>query len=134
MRINREELITAGILTAIATPPVWWAITMPSCAFLWALSGSESRFNSKLFRRLCVPLIWAASLFNYWAFAVIPISFGFLTLGYGIPDETDEGSLLGRLALKISGNVFLANIITRGVIYLGAITPFLVVRLLWLKK
>lgn len=135
MRLNKEELITAGVLTAIVTPPMWWALTIPSCAFLWALSGSESRLNSKLFRRFGVPLVWAVSIFNYWAFAVIPISFGFLTLGYGIPDESDEGSLLGRLAINISrGNTFIANLITRSVIYIGAIVPFLVVRIFWLKK
>jgi len=133
LKLNKEELTIASILTAIATPfpPMLWAV--PVCAFLWALTGSESKYNYKLWRRLGVPLIWASTLWTWQAFLCVPIAFAFLSLGYGLPSTQppDEGSSLGKVMWKLSGeNELLANLLTRGFIYFGILTPFLLVR--WL--
>jgi len=125
MRLNKEELITAGILTAIVTPWKWWILTIPLCAFLWALTGSESKYNYKLWRRLGVPVVWGASLWMWQVAFAIPVAFGFLSMGYGIPSTQpfDEGSWLGR--------IFKNDLIVRGIIYSGATLPFILVRFLW---
>ena len=125
MILNKEELLTASILTALISPfPYAWA-AIPICAFLWAWTGAGA---SKLWRRLVVPLIWAACLMDLRAFLIVPVAFGFLSLGYGIPDDTDEGSFLGRFFYGLFP-IRLANILTRGVVYGGATIPFLVLRI-----
>ena len=131
MKLNLEELIIASILTAIVVPFPIALLAIPACAFLWALSGSESKYNYKLWRRLGVPLVWVIGIFNYYALAAVPIAFGFLSMGYGLPSTQppDEGSGLGRFFWNLTGgNVLFSNILTRGVIYLGTIIPFLVIR------
>lgn len=120
MKLNKEELIIASILTAIVVPFPLALVAIPICAFLWALSGSESKYNYKLWRRLGVPLVWAACLMNYYSLAAVPIAFGFLSMGYGIPDASDEGSWLGK--------IFKSDLIVRGIIYSGVLIPFLIVR------
>ena len=131
MKLNREEMIIALLLTLIASSFPLCLVAAPVCAFLWALSGSEHEVNSKLFRRLGVPLIWSASYLDIRMFLIVPIAFGFLSLGYGIPSLLDNGSLLGRFFWRLtSGNELWSNILTRGVIYCGAVTPYLVLRII----
>lgn len=133
MKLNKEELITASILTAIVSPLPNAIAAVPICAFLWALTGSESKYNWKLWRRLGVPLIWAICIWKWQALVAVPAAFGFMSLGYGLPSTQppDEGSALGRFFWKLTGgNELVSNICTRGTIYIGAIVPFMVVR--WL--
>lgn len=128
MKLNKEELIVASILTVLAAKFPLTIIAVPICAFFWAETGAGA---SKLWRRLGVPTIWAMSYLNWYAFLLVPISFGFLTLGYGIPSLLDEGSWLGKIAWKLTGyNVLWSNIITRGIIYTGAVLPFITYRVL----
>lgn len=130
MTLNKEELIVASTLTLIVVPFPMAMLAVPLCAFLWALTGSESKWNYKLWRRLGVPLVWALCLWKREAFFVVPVAYGLLSLGYGIPSTQpfDEGSWLGRLALKLTGNTTTANLLTRGIIYTGLVVPFLVAR------
>ena len=130
MRLNKEELIIASILTAIVVPWPWVLVAIPVCALLWALSGDG---KSKLFRRLGVPLVWAFSLHTGFAFVCVLTGFLSLCIGYGLPSTQppDEGSALGRFFWKLTGgNVLLSNILTRGLIYIGLVIPFLIVRFL----
>lgn len=126
------EILTAIALSVIVVPWPLLLIAALPCSFLWALSGSGS---SKLFRRVGVPVIWSSCLYiteqNVLVFILIPIAALMLSLGYGIPSTQppDSGSALGRFFWNLTGqNVLLSNIMTRGVIYIGLVTPFLVVR------
>ena len=131
MKLNKEEILISGILTILASRFPYGIPLIPICAFLWALTGSESKYNSKLWRRLIVPTLWSVSYWNPYAIICIPISFGFLTLGYGIPDVNDKkGSALGSFFYKLTGGSMLwSNILTRGFVYGGAVIPFTVFRL-----
>lgn len=88
---------------------------IPICAYLWAISGAGA---SKLYRRLGVPVITsglsAIVLQSVQPLYSIPLAFAVLSLGYGIPDETDDGSFLGGLGWNISH--VNAELITRSII------------------
>jgi hypothetical protein len=130
--MNRNELLVGLLLTLCLTPfmGVMGLSALVLCPLLWALSGMQGQ--DKIWRRLGVPLVWAICLWRWQAFLVVPIGFGFLCLGYGIPDKTDQGSALGRFFWKLTGgNVRLSNILTRGVIYTGLVIPFLTVIWIW---
>jgi len=100
-----------------------------ACALGWALGG----YKWKNVRRLGVPAVTSiAALFflGGWQQWVLPIvSFfalwGSTTIGYGIPDPTDEGSPLGRFWYKLLNQNFkAANIMTRltvGLCYGGSL-------------
>lgn len=84
----------------------WWALlTAALCALLWRCGGISG--GNKLFRRLGVPtVLCTAFVFSHgmpFALASISavLSFAVLSLGYGIPDATDEGSHIGRFWLRI---------------------------------
>jgi len=130
MKLNKEEMLIASILTMLATNWLTWIITVPLCAFLWALTGSESKWNSKLWRRLAIPVIWSLSFFDLRMLLLVPVAYGFLTLGYGLPSYMDKGSFLGSFFWKLTkGNEILSNILTRGIIYGGAVLPYLYMKL-----
>ena len=89
---------------------------------IWGAEGGASH-TSKLFRRLLIPLwLMLTALLvthNFWVVTIMSMM-GALSLGYGIPSETDKGSALGRFALRIANNNHqLADEIARGII--GAI-------------
>lgn len=129
MILNKEEMFIAIILTAISSVFPYMILAIPVCAFFWAITGAG---ESKLWRRLGVPTIWAMTYLNWWVLLLVPISFGFLSLGYGIPSLLDEGSWLGKIAWNITGhNSLWANILTRGIIYTGAVLPFIIFRVLY---
>src|SRR3990167_6827315 len=98
----KEEILIGSIYVLIFG---YWInyytlIFMPLSGFLWALSGSSSKYNWKIFRRLGCPLCVAIPLFltgHDKAFWGIPVAFAFLSCGYGISDYSDKGSMLGRL-------------------------------------
>lgn len=119
-KLNKSELIVGAIFGLCFYPFVHWVAltTAPLTAVLWALSGAG---HSKLYRRLGVPLAASTALFvvkgSPSVFVSVPIAFAVLCLGYGIPDQTDEGSWLGREWLHITLDPFWANIWTRATIY-----------------
>lgn len=85
---NRRKIILALIISALA-------------GLLGALGGAAK--SSKTYRRFLIPvilLILGLCLKNYSS-ALILLWIGVLSLGYGIPDETDKGSALGRFWHKI---------------------------------
>ena len=99
----------------------WWVLPlMVVSAILWALGGAEK--SNKLFRRLGVPVASSISVLLVLQWWFIPIfilpGWGSITLGYGMPDATDEGSFLGRLYLKFLKNYKLAQFATRITIYI----------------
>ena len=131
--MNKNELLVSFILTLILTPfmGVLGLVALIVCPLLYAYSGMEG--HDKIWRRLGVPIIWASAIFAHYhhleIFLAIPMSFGALSIGYGIPDNTDEGSWLGRFYMTICNqNVVWSNILTRGTIYLLALLP-----MIWLR-
>lgn len=122
MKLNKEELII-GFIFGIAFSPIihWWSLVIaPFTSIFWAISGSEWKYNFKLWRRLGVPLIACTVVYlvtkNWHIWVSLPFAFAILSMGYGIPDSTDEGSTLGKFWYRISPQY--ANILTRGTIYL----------------
>lgn len=83
-------------------------------AYLGALGGTDN--SSCLFRRIGITImltILALTKFhNIYAILLMLLSFP-LSIGYGIPDLTDEGSVLGRFWMGIFQNEERANIATR---------------------
>jgi len=102
--------------------------------FLGAWAGCDN--TSKNWRRFLIPFALTGLAFghlqSFWVLTIMFISIGF-SIGYGIPDETDEGSALARFWVKIIDKVIwrifpqiwtperidiLLNILTRGTIAL----------------
>lgn len=86
---------------------------------LWAIGGAG---YGRIWRYAGVPLITFFFLVlkaNFYACLVSSVWCGVcLTIGYGIPDQSDEGSALGRFWMKaFNNNAQLANFFTRGTIY-----------------
>lgn len=86
--------------------------------FLGAWGGTDN--SSKIYRRIYIPLLLTGCAFgeleNIFVFTIMSMA-GAISMGYGIPDETDNGSFLGRFWLKLfKNNHLLANIFTRGTI------------------
>ena len=85
---------------------------------LGALGGAER--SNKAFRRVFIPLALSGyayvNLENIFVFTIMSMC-GAFSIGYGIPDNGDEGSALGRFWMKIfKNNHLLADIFTRGTI------------------
>lgn len=117
-QLNKNEIMW-GFLYALSFyfKIGWVALCLtPICSYLWAVSGAG---ESKLFRRLLIPTITSVScaiiLVSTQPLYSIPLSFGVLSLGYGIPDVNDPyGSWIGHMAYKI--NYKHAELITRSII------------------
>ena len=88
-------------------------------SFLGTLGGQ----GVKEWRRVVLPIILATvgalSLWSWWG--ILLGTFGiWVSMGYGIPDATDEGSTLGRFWYKIlNQNHRLTDIFVRGSIAFG---------------
>lgn len=119
MKLNKEEILVGFIYGSSTWPVLSWKAVIPGivCAFLWAIGGS----GPKMVRRIGVPFIVALSLslFTTWwmMFTMLPL-WGILSIGYGIPDATDEGSALGRFFSKFLPPKA-ANWATRLVVFVG---------------
>ena len=120
MGLNRSEL-----LIGFAVGMAFWfklgLIAIPLAiltSVLWALSGMKG--HSKLWRRIGVPLVICLVTFakfkDWTCWFSLPMAFVVLSLGYGIPDAFDEGSMLGRFWYWISPDY--AELFTRVTIYL----------------
>jgi hypothetical protein len=128
--MNKNELLV-GFLLTLSLAFITGLLVLPLaiiCAYLWALSGMPD--SDKIWRRLVVPTLWALCIcyhMDSWkCLFAIPISFGFLSMGYGIPatQPPDDGSWLGKFYFKLfKQNEWWANLFTRGTIYVGAICP-----------
>jgi len=87
---------------------------------LFGLLGGGGGQGWKELRRYgipCVSTIYALYIIhNLWVLTILS-QIGVLSIGYGIPDSTDEGSALGRFFYKMFHQKELwANIFTRGTI------------------
>jgi len=83
---------------------------------LGAFGGADQ--TSKAWRRICIPsLITLYALYmlhNWWLITIMSMC-GVLSIGYGIPDSTDEGSSLGKFWYNLfNGNHLLTDIFARG--------------------
>jgi hypothetical protein len=82
--------------------------------------GAMGGAGKKSLRRIYIPLLLSGLAYvelEHIAVISIMSMCGFLSMGYGIPDPTDEGSALGRFFYKLfKSNHKLADIAVRGVI------------------
>ena len=119
-------------------------VTAITCSFLWAFGGAEN--TDKNWRRIGVPVAvgvgsfiiawisWSALL---WIVLACLALYAATTIGYGIPDENDEGSPLGKFwYLFFNQDAKQANILTRatvGLAYGGslALLSFIKGHLFW---
>lgn len=100
-KLNLEELLIGGLfgLLMVVFIGLWALVLSPICALFWALSGAG---YSKLFRRLGCPLLACLAIYlvhhQLLIWISLPLSFGVLSIGYGIPSTQppDTGSSLGR--------------------------------------
>jgi len=99
-------------------------------AILGAYSGKEG--TSLAWRRIGIPLVFLvmATLLGYgnaawWVLLIIPV----LSMGYGIPDETDKGSFLGRLYCGIfkEKKAKICDAYVRGTVAVLAAIPFIII-------
>ena len=101
------------ILTGIKT-----TVVTSLSAFLGAWGGAEG--TNKNWRRFLIPFALSGLAYGHlkdWKCILIMGMMGVFSMGYGIPDLTDEGSALGRFWYKITHQkVLLANIFTRATI------------------
>lgn len=101
-------------------------------AILGAFAGSHG--TSLLWRRCGIPLVFTIlaliELKNLWVIFLMSF-WGWFSIGYGIPDATDDGSMLGKFYYNLfKQNHFLADIFTRGTVGLGMSLSFLVIPIL----
>lgn len=109
-------------LKFILTPAI-----LLGCSVFWALGG----YKHKIFRSLGVPALIGVLAYmvgvNWILCGISALAmWGASTIGYGIPDENDEGSPLGQWALKLTSDEDFAKIIVRsvcGLAYAGALLP-----------
>lgn len=123
MKLNKEELLIGFLVGIIFWFKVsWWALPLALLtSFLWAYTGWGA---SKLYRRLGVPLLCGGIVALVYHSLIplisVPLAFGVLSIGYGIPttQPPDEGSLLGQVCFELSNkNERLAEIYCRTTIY-----------------
>ena len=128
MVLNKEEMVWGASFGIAFFGVVGW-LAIPQailCAYLWALSGAG---ESKLFRRFGCPLIVSLTAYivskDVWVWVSLPIAFGILSLGYGIPSQMpyDEGSTLGKFWNRISQKH--ANLLTRSTIVVLLILAYI---------
>lgn len=124
LNLNIEELIIGAIFGGVSFPIIkWWALlTVPLCSFLWAWTGAG---HGAIWRKGGCPIVAIGSVYivrHHWSawIGLIPMII-VMAQGYGIPttQPPDPGSALGRWAFKLARRKeWLAEIITRGIIYL----------------
>lgn len=100
MKLNKEEFLVGGIYGSSCWPLLsWWAV-IPGviCSVLWAIGG----VGPKMARRLGVPAVMAVclSFTSLWLLLTTLPLWGIISIGYGIPDSTDKGSVIGRFYTK----------------------------------
>jgi len=107
------------------------------CGLLGALSGADN--SNKLYRRFLIPLIlcWIGLYLtkSYYIFGLM-LLFIPLSLGYGMPCETDAGSTLGKFWLKTIKNFTLAETMVRITIGIMIVTILIIIPLingLWMN-
>ena len=100
-------------LTSIKT-----MLTTGLSAFLGAFAGAEG--TNKNWRRFLIPFGLSGLAYSHlkdWRCILIMAMMGAFSMGYGIPDATDDGSALGKFWYKLfKGNKLWTNILTRGTI------------------
>ena len=85
---------------------------------LGALGGASN--SSKTYRRVMLPILLTTYAFSQittvWVLIIMSIAAWF-SMGYGVPDESDSGSALGRLVYRITKqNHFITDVVVRGII------------------
>ena len=133
--LNKFEALIGLVFGLVFAVKIgWWALVLaPFTAYFWASGGAKKEDGgNKLYRRLGCALFPALAVFavhfpHWWCLLAVPLAFGVLSVGYGIPSTQppDAGSVLGRwayaIALKFTDDPrpeWLAEIITRTLIYL----------------
>jgi len=104
--LGKEELKVGAVYSAIFIPWLaWWTLALaPVISFLWGYGGADN--TSKVWRRVGVPLVCSLALgiiTGNWIAASIGAcaGWGVLSIGYGIPDSSDDGSTLGKFIFNL---------------------------------
>lgn len=97
---NVEEIVVGALFGCAFIMFLGFKFTLLAaflCAIVWRLGGMPDSY--KAWRRLGVPLILTGLLLlhthAWWSLSALLLFFP-LVLGYGIPDLTDNGSVIGR--------------------------------------
>jgi hypothetical protein len=118
VKLNKEELLVGFIYGSSTWPVLSWVAVFPGilCAFLWAIGGS----GPKLVRRIGASIVMATSLAftSPWLLLLAFPLWGVISLGYGMPDITDPGSILGRFYSKFL-SLKAANWATRSTVFVA---------------
>jgi len=120
--------------------PTIIAIFSLIAGILGGLSGADN--SSKFFRRIALPLsLYIIGLIyqNYYSVFILAWC-GILYIGYGVPDETDKGSVLGRFFYKIcKRNQWWTNFMVKlclGILFSLVLIPIAIfnksINLLWI--
>ena len=100
VKLNKEELLVGFVYGSSTWPLLSWIAVFPGivCAFLWAIGGA----GKKIVRRIGVPVVMVVGLVftSLWLLLLMLPLWGVVSVGYGIPDATDKGSVLGRFYSK----------------------------------
>lgn len=100
--------------------------------FLGTWAGADG--TSKAWRRIGLPIIHtltALCTLRNWLVILIMTHAGGLSLGYGIPDPTDEGSAIGKFWYKcLKNNHRRADIATRLTVGVVKTLPFVIIPIL----
>lgn len=107
LKLNLEE-VALGASFGLALWPfcgLWAMILAIICAFLWSLGGSGA---GRKWRFVGVPIVAGIALWHLaqniqhvnWLAGMTLAALGTLTIGYGTPDASDEGSNLGKFVVN----------------------------------
>jgi hypothetical protein len=119
--IPKDDFLWGSLFGAIVIPYTWdfrILISLIGCIVLWIIGGQLI----KGVRRIGCPILVTVILWQSSVWIIIPtlISFGLLSIGYGIKSINDEGSPYGNFWLKITGkDDFLTTFLARGTLILG---------------
>lgn len=122
-QIPKDDFLWGSMFGCIAffyTPFLISLVTLLICVALWIVGGQVS---PSIRRYGCSAVMGIELLtFNHdWHIVLASLlSFGLLTVGYGIRSINDEGSFWGNFWLKIVGeDSFLTTLLARGSLILG---------------
>ena len=97
-------------------------LLMMGCAELWYQGGQSGR---AWMRDVLITILmgaWIGYVTVWWIGIISVGSFNIIRIGYGVPDESDEGSLLGRIFKK----PWLVRGVAGGLYGLVGLLPFVV--------
>ena len=95
------------------------------CGQLWRMGGKGEKYARGFIVPFIIALYSAVALRHWWLFPLLFATYQIVHIGYGVPDNTDKGSWLGRIC-KVG---WIARGVAGGLYALvGALPVFLITR------